>query len=151
MDWKQPSRIGNVRPMYQVPSFNPPALPLQNAPKPTIWTTHTDPNGRKYYYNTITKQSSWEKPDELKTPLEKALSKCPWKEYTSNGKKYYYNEETKVSSWEMPREYKDFLAKIENQKNQTTTASSTAATSASKTYLKMVNQMSQNQQLKFQH
>jgi len=118
--------------MYQVPSFNPPALPLQNAPKPTIWTTHTDPNGRKYYYNTITKQSSWEKPDELKTPLEKALSKCPWKEYTSNGKKYYYNEETKVSSWEMPQEYKDFLAKIESQKNQTTTTSTTATT-ASKT------------------
>ncbi|ORX60771.1 hypothetical protein BCR36DRAFT_314557 [Piromyces finnis] len=134
MDWKQPQRMGNVRPMYQVPSFNPPALPLQNVAKPSVWTTHTDPNGRKYYYNTETKQSSWEKPDELKTPLEKALSKCPWKEYTSNGKKYYYNEETKVSCWEMPQEYKDFLAKIESQKNQAAPATAaTAATTAIKT------------------
>jgi pre-mRNA-processing factor 40 len=129
MDWKQ--RMSNVRPMYQMPAYNPPALPLQNT-KQTIWTTHTDPNGRKYYYNTITKQSSWEKPEELKTPLEKALSKCHWKEYTSNGKKYYYNEETKVSSWEMPQEYKDFLAKIESQKNKPDSAVVPSATPAIK-------------------
>lgn len=123
--------MGNMRPMYQVPSFNPPGLPLQNVNKPaTVWTTHTDPNGRKYYYNTITKQSSWDKPEELKTPLEKALSKCHWKEYTSNGKKYYYNEETKVSSWEMPQECKDFLAKLEGQKNQTTPATAASAGTA---------------------
>jgi pre-mRNA-processing factor 40 len=123
--------MSNVRPMYQMPAYNPPALPLQNT-KQTIWTTHTDPNGRKYYYNTITKQSSWEKPEELKTPLEKALSKCHWKEYTSNGKKYYYNEETKVSSWEMPQEYKDFLAKIESQKNKPDSAVVPSATPAIK-------------------
>lgn len=36
-------------------------------PKPD-WTEHTAPDGRKYYYNSRTKQSSWEKPEELKTP-----------------------------------------------------------------------------------
>lgn len=35
-----------------------------------IWTEHKSPDGRTYYYNTVTKQSLWEKPDELKTPTE---------------------------------------------------------------------------------
>jgi len=44
------------------------------APKPeskkTNWTEHKAPDGRTYYYNAVTKQSSWEKPDELKSPAE---------------------------------------------------------------------------------
>ncbi|CAG7654484.1 unnamed protein product, partial [Allacma fusca] len=28
------------------------------------------PDGRSYYYNTVTKQSSWEKPDDLKSLSE---------------------------------------------------------------------------------
>jgi hypothetical protein len=34
------------------------------------WTEHKAPDGRTYYYNSVTKQSLWEKPDELKTPAE---------------------------------------------------------------------------------
>lgn len=34
------------------------------------WTEHKAPDGRSYYYHSITKQSSWEKPDELKTKTE---------------------------------------------------------------------------------
>jgi len=34
------------------------------------WTEHKAPDGRIYYYNNLTKQSSWEKPDELKTSAE---------------------------------------------------------------------------------
>lgn len=34
------------------------------------WTEHKAPDGRTYYYNSNTKQSAWEKPDELKTPSE---------------------------------------------------------------------------------
>lgn len=34
------------------------------------WTEHSSPDGRTYYYNAVTKQSLWEKPDELKTPAE---------------------------------------------------------------------------------
>lgn len=36
----------------------------------TKWSEHKSPDGRTYYYNNITKQSSWEKPDELKTVIE---------------------------------------------------------------------------------
>ena len=47
------------------------------------WTEHKAPDGRCYYYNAATKQSSWEKPEDLKTPAEKVLAACPWKEYKS--------------------------------------------------------------------
>uniref|UniRef100_A0A8C0BHX7 Pre-mRNA-processing factor 40 homolog A n=1 Tax=Buteo japonicus TaxID=224669 RepID=A0A8C0BHX7_9AVES len=77
------------------------------SPKST-WTEHKSPDGRTYYYNTETKQSTWEKPDDLKTPAEQLLSKCPWKEYKSDsGKPYYYNSQTKESRWAKPKELED--------------------------------------------
>ncbi|CAG7631545.1 unnamed protein product, partial [Allacma fusca] len=66
-----------------------------------------------YYYNTVTKQSSWEKPDDLKSPSEKLLSQCPWKEFTSDqGKTYYHNVNTKESRWTVPPELEEIRAKI---------------------------------------
>ncbi|KAB0374449.1 hypothetical protein E2I00_016698 [Balaenoptera physalus] len=74
----------------------------------SMWTEHKSPDGRTYYYNTETKQSTWEKPDDLKTPAEQLLSKCPWKEYKSDsGKPYYYNPQTKESRWAKPKELED--------------------------------------------
>uniref|UniRef100_A0A672V225 Pre-mRNA-processing factor 40 homolog A n=1 Tax=Strigops habroptila TaxID=2489341 RepID=A0A672V225_STRHB len=78
------------------------------SPKSSTWTEHKSPDGRTYYYNTETKQSTWEKPDDLKTPAEQLLSKCPWKEYKSDsGKPYYYNSQTKESRWAKPKELED--------------------------------------------
>lgn len=34
------------------------------------WSEHKAPDGRTYYYNSVTKQSSWQKPDQLKTSAE---------------------------------------------------------------------------------
>jgi len=67
------------------------------------WTEHTAPDGRIYYYNTATKQSSWEKPDCLKSEAEKLLASCPWKEFSDNGKSYYHNTVTKESVWTIPQ------------------------------------------------
>uniref|UniRef100_A0A8C1Q4L8 Pre-mRNA-processing factor 40 homolog A n=1 Tax=Cyprinus carpio TaxID=7962 RepID=A0A8C1Q4L8_CYPCA len=70
----------------------------------SVWTEHKSLDGKTYYYNTETKQSTWEKPDELKSPAEQMLSKCPWKEYKSDtGKPYYYNSQTKESRWTKPK------------------------------------------------
>ncbi|GAB1286338.1 Pre-mRNA-processing factor 40 homolog A [Apodemus speciosus] len=96
----------------------------------SMWTEHKSPDGRTYYYNTETKQSTWEKPDDLKTPAEQLLSKCPWKEYKSDsGKPYYYNSQTKESRWAKPKELEDLEAMIkaeESSKQEECTAPSTA-------------------------
>ena len=77
------------------------------------WTEHKAPDGRTYYYNAATRQSSWEKPDSLKSSAELLLSKCPWKEYTSdNGKTYFHNVETKESVWTIPPELAELKEKI---------------------------------------
>ncbi|BFY99058.1 hypothetical protein BsWGS_02097 [Bradybaena similaris] len=76
--------------------------------KKSAWGEHKAPDGRIYYYNSITKESSWEKPEELKTPQEKLLSQCPWKEYKSDaGKIYYHNAVTKESRWTKPKELEE--------------------------------------------
>lgn len=81
--------------------------------KKVEWTEHKSPDGRTYYYNTLTKKSYWDKPDELKSPAERKLSQCPWKEYKSDsGKVYYHNVVTKESRWTIPKELEELKAKI---------------------------------------
>ena len=36
----------------------------------SLWTEHKSLDGKTYFYNTETKQSTWEKPDDLKSPAE---------------------------------------------------------------------------------
>ncbi|CDW54353.1 WW and FF domain containing protein [Trichuris trichiura] len=72
------------------------------------WSEHKTDDGRIFYYNKITQQSSWEKPDELKSELELLLAKTPWQQFTTpEGKVYYFNKETKESSWALPKELID--------------------------------------------
>lgn len=79
----------------------------------SAWSEHRAPDGRTYFYNSVTKQSSWEKPDALKSPAEVLLSKCPWKEYKAeNGKTYYHNNDTRESVWTIPKELQDLKDKI---------------------------------------
>ena len=73
-----------------------------------MWSEHKSLDGKTYFYNKETKESIWEKPDDLKTPAELLLSKCPWKEHHSDdGKTYYHNVDTKTSVWTIPEELKE--------------------------------------------
>ncbi|VDL90239.1 unnamed protein product [Schistocephalus solidus] len=86
-----------VQQTISVPAFQPASS--------NTWVEHTSHDGRKYYYNTMTKVTTWEKPDELKTAAERLLALCPWKEHKSeSGKPYYYNIQTKQSVWTKPQE-----------------------------------------------
>jgi len=72
----------------------------------SAWTEHTHSDGRRYYYNKVTKASSWDKPDVLKSK-EEQLNTTSWKEYkTADGRDYFFNPVTKQSVWEMPPELK---------------------------------------------
>ncbi|KAF2347490.1 FF domain [Trinorchestia longiramus] len=120
-----PPGLPPTSPLVSTPASTPaagspvPATKLEDASKASsakkasVWTEHKAGDNRVYYYNSVTKQSSWEKPDELKSPAELLLSQCPWKEYKSeSGKTYYHNVHTKESRWTIPKELEDLKAKI---------------------------------------
>ncbi|XP_029117652.1 flowering time control protein FCA isoform X2 [Elaeis guineensis] len=47
-------------------STTPPPVATQSAvPMSCDWSEHTSPDGYKYYYNCVTRESRWEKPEEL--------------------------------------------------------------------------------------
>jgi pre-mRNA-processing factor 40 len=72
-----------------------------------VWTEHKAPDGKTYYYNNDTKESSWEKPKELMSAGEKAAAQSSWAEHKApDGRIYYHNKETNESKWEMPDELK---------------------------------------------
>uniref|UniRef100_A0A1J3JQF4 Pre-mRNA-processing protein 40B n=1 Tax=Noccaea caerulescens TaxID=107243 RepID=A0A1J3JQF4_NOCCA len=81
--------------------------PMPSQAALTDWIEHTSADGRTYFFNKRTKQSTWEKPVELMTLFERADARTDWKEHSSpDGRKYYYNKVTKQSTWTMPEEMK---------------------------------------------
>ncbi|XP_074564477.1 uncharacterized protein LOC141821011 [Curcuma longa] len=94
------------------------------------WQEHTVADGKRYYYNKKTRQSVWEKPLELMTPIERADASTDWKEFTtSDGRKYYYNKATKQSKWTIPDELKLAREQAENTAaNLTSNETATTAT-----------------------
>lgn len=42
---------------------------------PATWETHEDDEGREYYYNTLTGETKWDKPDELEQSESQAVVK----------------------------------------------------------------------------
>ncbi|ODN88465.1 pre-mRNA-processing factor 40 [Cryptococcus wingfieldii CBS 7118] len=79
----------------------------------SLWSEYKNAEGRVYWSHATTKQSVWEKPDELKTPFEKALAKTQWKQYTSKNRPYYVNSATKETKWDLPAELVTLKAQVE--------------------------------------
>eukprot|EP00850_Spirogloea_muscicola_P025215 SM002471S08227 [mRNA] locus=s2471:12:1744:- [translate_table: standard] len=95
------------------PAADPNQAAAGDAPSGSDWQEATAQDGRKYYYNRRTRQSSWEKPPEMMTAQERADASAIWKEFTTpDGRKYYYNKVTKQSKWTMPDEMKVRLCPI---------------------------------------
>ncbi|KAL1197689.1 Pre-mRNA-processing protein 40C [Cardamine amara subsp. amara] len=91
------------------------------------WTAHKSEAGVVYYYNSVTGQSTYEKPSgfegepnkEPVQPIPVSMENLPGTDWalvsTNDGKKYYYNNKTKVSSWQIPAEVKDLGKKPEER------------------------------------
>ncbi|KAL8486813.1 hypothetical protein ACS0TY_023028 [Phlomoides rotata] len=89
------------------------------------WTAHRTETGIVYYYNALTRESTYEKPSGFKGESDKAtvqptpiswekLTGTDWTLATTNdGKKYYYNSVSQVSSWQMPTELIELRKKHE--------------------------------------
>jgi pre-mRNA-processing factor 40 len=104
------------------------------------WQEHTHEDGRKFYYNILTKESTWEKPDALKTAEE---LQCDWTEYfNKEGKPYYYNSKTKKSQWEKPKEYVEMMERKKElmEKNEAPITLSQPAKSTILTPLEEIDQ-----------
>ncbi|MED6197708.1 hypothetical protein PIB30_059195 [Stylosanthes scabra] len=122
-----------------------------NAPNQQLasdWQEHTAADGRRYYYNKKTRQSSWEKPLELMSPIERADASTVWKEFTSSdGRKYYYNKVTQQSTWSIPEELKlarELALKAANQGTQLETSDTSNAAVSSAATLVVTNAASSN-------
>lgn len=57
----------------------------------SCWSEFVGEGGRKYWHNRVTGLGTYDKPFCLKSPEERSIPPCAWKEYTSNDKKYYSN------------------------------------------------------------
>ncbi|XVF44953.1 hypothetical protein PTKIN_Ptkin02bG0164500 [Pterospermum kingtungense] len=109
----QSTSVTSVNKIGEQPSVYTASVPAPSIqPKPTQdastdWIEHTSANGRRYYFNKKTRQSSWEKPLDLMTPIERADASTNWREFTSpDGRKYYHNKVTNTSTWSIPEELK---------------------------------------------
>ncbi|EER03752.1 conserved hypothetical protein [Perkinsus marinus ATCC 50983] len=66
------------------------------------WCEVQTSDGRVYYFHPTTKESTWEKPRDLQSEVEKA-NDTEWKEYHIwDGRSFFYNPRTYVSCWEVP-------------------------------------------------
>jgi len=83
----------------------PPVHPEQQHPPSQdhidqAWSEHEAPNGMKYYYNSLSKESTYHKPEALKKII--VPKSAEWKEYVdaSSGKTYYSNGIS--TTWDKP-------------------------------------------------
>ncbi|GFE54817.1 WW domain containing protein [Babesia ovis] len=85
------------------------------------WTEHVSKDGRRYFFNQQTKKSQWEKPDELKTEVERKIeAKTDWKQFvTAEGKVYYFNTKTRQSVWQKPEEVLQVIQEHEQEELST--------------------------------
>ena len=95
-----------------------------------MWKEVKDAKGRLYYYDTVTKKSQWEKPEDYEQESVPVVTEQTvnipqdWRSAkTKEGRVYYYNVKTKKSQWDIPKE----SPKIEVV--PTTTTSTTACSS----------------------
>ena len=92
------------------------------------WTEHKAPDGRAYYFNAITKQSTYTKPLEMYSPAERRLPVCAWARHEKDGKVFFSNGSTSV--WKEPREHASYVQKLSELAKSSPSASDTVSIEA---------------------
>ncbi|CEI98498.1 hypothetical protein RMCBS344292_12605 [Rhizopus microsporus] len=105
---------------YYNPNFYSPVLPAG-------WIEYRAPTGQPYWYNTLTRQSTWTFPVQAVSPQsqqqeqpkekKKEADQIPGTHWlfvlTHDGYEFYYDRETKTSVWEMPKELEEPMKELE--------------------------------------
>ncbi|KAK6197949.1 uncharacterized protein RJT21DRAFT_122764 [Scheffersomyces amazonensis] len=94
------------------------------------WEKVTDDEGRVYYFNSVTNETSWDVPEESKTEQVDGTKESTeinngtgWQQYTTDdGKVYYYNESTGETTWEIPVELAEAQESSSSSKKLSETA-----------------------------
>ncbi|KAF1946124.1 U1 snRNP-associated protein Usp104 [Clathrospora elynae] len=73
-------------------------------PPSPVWQPAKTPDGKEYYYNPTTKVTTWEKPDELKDDVERAIVGSGWAIHMAEGKRYFARIGTTETTWTVPDE-----------------------------------------------
>ncbi|VEU34087.1 unnamed protein product [Pseudo-nitzschia multistriata] len=97
-----------------------------------VWTTLQDDEGRNYYFNEETNETTWDKPAQLDnddrgdTGMSPVRPKSPgmdeddgipvtagnWTRYKDDsGRYYYYNSETQQTVWDKPSDFDELVKK----------------------------------------
>lgn len=87
------------------------------------WTSHKTETGIVYYYNALTGESTYVKPEGFNREPDKVTAQptpVSWDKLagtdwalvtTDDGKRYYHNVKTKLSSWQIPTEVTELRKK----------------------------------------
>ncbi|KAF2632253.1 hypothetical protein BU25DRAFT_359043 [Macroventuria anomochaeta] len=71
----------------------------------SAWRAVKTAEGKEYYHNAATNATTWEKPDELKDEVERAIEGTGWaRQLTPEGKAYYYHKESRQTTWNVPED-----------------------------------------------
>ena len=74
------------------------------------WETHEAPDGRTYYHNSRTRESTYEKPEALMSATERAEASTRWRRFSAaadasgTARTYWAHDVTGETTWETPKE-----------------------------------------------
>jgi len=99
-----PPPLGRVESSY--PPQPPPTgyPPVEPVPPPAEWVEAAAPDGRRYWYNSATRETTWTDPTQPKPPPPPpAEQQGEWVEATApDGRKYWWSRSNQQTTWTNP-------------------------------------------------
>ncbi|CAD5215996.1 unnamed protein product [Bursaphelenchus okinawaensis] len=107
--YQMPSNALRIDPNRSVSAIaSQPIVPVNGNVEEFEWIEYLNEAGKSYYYNRLTKVTTWDKPPKFKPankpkPLNVAPVTALWKEYkNAQGISYYHNTKTNETTWTKP-------------------------------------------------